>query len=152
VVAATCGLVAVIRSRPAPHAHTIGDPTNHTRASRDDFIQDTADGGIGRDDAAFAFASRRRTATPGDATGPAPDLLALVGLLLGRYLASPAPPPLPSEGLPHLRATTEDPGDDALELAARVVSDGDRTNMLAVLAGAAFMGWLVARPPRDHRA
>lgn len=140
VVAAASGLVAVICSRPAPHAHTFDDPANRTRADRDDVIRDTADGGIGRDDASVA------------AAGVAPDVLALVSLLLGRYLASPANPPLPNEGLHQLRVSTDDPGDDALELAARVVSDGDRTNMLAVLAGAAFMGWLVARPPRDHRA
>jgi energy-converting hydrogenase Eha subunit A len=84
----------------------------------------------------------------GAATDVASDLIAPLGALLSYYLSSPATHPLLTEGLRHLRTRVEDPTGDPLDVATHVVRDGDRTHMLAVLAGAAFIGWLVARPSR----
>lgn len=104
-----------------------------------------------------ASAEAQRASSEDDApasTNPSPDeLLAHFGTLLGTHLMSSSIHPALAEGLRHLQTAqvSRDIGDgaDPLDAAASVVRDGDRKSMLAVLAGAAVLGWMAARLPRD---
>ena len=82
------------------------------------------------------------SAGPAAQSASASDLAAPLAVLLAT-LASGRP--RSAELLGNLRATAVGSANTALDRAANVVRAGDRTNLLAVLAGAAFVGWLLTR-------
>jgi len=48
-----------------------------------------------------------------------------------------------------LRASARGTADDAVRRAANLIRHGDRTHLLAMIGGAAFVGWLLARQNRE---
>ena len=83
---------------------------------------------------------------------PASDLLEPWALLLAKYIKYPAlDHPVLDQLVGNLRVTARGTADDALEKAANLVRYGDRQQLLVLLGGAAFVGWLLARQDPDIR-
>ena len=57
--------------------------------------------------------------------------------------------PAVDELIGNLRATAHGTADEAIACAAKVIRHGDRTNLIVVLAGAAFVGWLMTHHSRQ---
>jgi hypothetical protein len=91
--------------------------------------------------------------SPGEAPpGPARDLLEPLAFLLAKYIKYPAlGHPVLDELVGDLRATARGTVDEAVERAANLVRHGDRNQLLVLLSGAAFVGWLLARQDPDIR-
>jgi hypothetical protein len=53
------------------------------------------------------------------------------------------------EMIGHLRASARDTAGEAIESAADIIRQGDRANLVAILAGAAFLGWLMAHHSQE---
>jgi hypothetical protein len=80
---------------------------------------------------------------PADSAG---DLIEPLALLLGKYVKYPAlGHPVLDELVGNLRTTARGTADEAVERAANLVRYGDRSQLLILLGGAAFAGWLLAR-------
>jgi len=76
----------------------------------------------------------------------ADDLLEPLAFLLAKYIRYPAlGNPVPDEFVGSLRTTARGVADDAVERAANLVRYGNRGQLLVLLGGAAFVGWLLAR-------
>jgi hypothetical protein len=74
------------------------------------------------------------------------DLIEPLAFLLGRYLKYPAlGHPVLDELVGNLRNTARGTADEAVERAANLVRYGDRSQLLILLGGAAFAGWLLAQ-------
>jgi hypothetical protein len=88
---------------------------------------------------------------PGEARPePARDLLEPLALLLPKYIKYPAlGHPALDELVENLGAAARGTADEAVERAASLVRYGDRTQLLALLGSAAFVGWLLARHSRS---
>src|ERR1700730_2076387 len=83
---------------------------------------------------------------------PARDLLEPLAFLLAKYIKYPAlGHPVLDELVGNLRATARGTADEAVERAANLVRHGDRKQLLVLLSGAAFIGWLLARQDPDIR-
>ncbi len=77
---------------------------------------------------------------------PAADLLEPLALLLPKYIKYPAlGHPALDELVENLRAAARGTADEAVERAANLVRYGDRKQLLVLLGGAAFLGWLLSR-------
>jgi hypothetical protein len=89
---------------------------------------------------------------PADSAG---DLIEPLAFLLGKYVKFPALGyPVLDELVGNLRMTARGTADEAVERAANFVRYGERSQLLILLGGAAFAGWLLARQdpsviPRD---
>jgi DNA-binding MurR/RpiR family transcriptional regulator len=69
-----------------------------------------------------------------------------LAFLLGKYVKYPAlGHPVLDELVGNLRNTARGTADEAVERAANLVRYGDRSQLLILLGGAAFAGWLLAR-------
>jgi hypothetical protein len=80
------------------------------------------------------------------------DLIEPLAFLLGRYLKYPAlGHPVLDELVGNLRNTARGTADEAAERAANLVRYGDRSQLLILLGGAAFAGWVLARQSPDER-
>jgi len=90
---------------------------------------------------------------PGEAgPEPAQDLLEPLAFLLAKYIKYPALGHPVLDGLVgDLQATARGAADEAVERAANLVRHGDRNQLLVLLGGAAFVGWLLARQDPDIR-
>jgi hypothetical protein len=89
-----------------------------------------------------AFAER-----PADSAG---DLIEPVAFLLAKYVKYPVlGHPVLDELLGSLRMSARGAANEAVERAANLVRNGDRTQLLILLGGAAFAGWLLARQNPD---
>jgi hypothetical protein len=81
---------------------------------------------------------------------PARDLLEPLALLLPKYIKYPVlGHPVLEELMENLGAAARGTADEAVERAANLVRYGDRTQLLASLGSAAFVGWLLARHNLD---
>jgi hypothetical protein len=75
-----------------------------------------------------------------------------LALLLPKYIKYPAlGHPVLDELVENLGAAAHGTADEAVERAANLVRYGDRTQLLALLGSAAFVGWLLARQNPDIR-
>ena len=85
-------------------------------------------------------------------TEPARNLLEPLALLLPKYIKYPAlGHPELDQLVENLGATARGTADEAVERAANLVRYGDRKQLLALLGGAVFVGWLLARQDPDIR-
>jgi DNA-binding MurR/RpiR family transcriptional regulator len=57
--------------------------------------------------------------------------------------------PVVDELIGSLRTTAHGTADEAIGRAANVIRHGNRTNLVIVLTGAAFVGWLLTRHSRQ---
>ncbi len=74
------------------------------------------------------------------------DLLEPLAFLLSKYLRYPAlENPVLDEFVGSLRTTARGAADEVVERAANLVRYGNRGQLLVLLGGAAFVGWLLAR-------
>ncbi len=81
---------------------------------------------------------------------PARDLLEPLALLLPKYIKYPAlGDPVLDELVENLGAAARGTADEAVERAANLVRYGDRQQLLVLLAGAACVGWILARQNPD---
>jgi hypothetical protein len=79
----------------------------------------------------------------------ASDLLEPLAFFLSKVVKySRVGNPVVDELIGILRATARGTADEAMGRAANAIRQGCRTNLLAVLTGAAFVGWLSARRSR----
>jgi hypothetical protein len=90
---------------------------------------------------------------PGEARPePDRDLLEPLAFLLGKYIKFPAlGNPVLDQLVGNLRATARGTTDEAVERAANLLRHGDRKQILVLLGGAVFVGWLLARQDPDIR-
>jgi hypothetical protein len=78
----------------------------------------------------------------------ADDLIEPLSFLLAKYVKFPAlGHPVLDELVGNLRTSARGTADEAVERAANLVRYGDRTQLLIILGGATFVGWLLARHP-----
>jgi hypothetical protein len=99
-----------------------------------------------------AVAERARVSPPpsGGPREPAGNLLEPLAVLLTKYIKYPAlGHPVLDEFVGNLRATARGTADEAVQSAANFVSYGSRGQLLVMLGGAAFFGWLLARQNPD---
>jgi hypothetical protein len=89
------------------------------------------------------------------AMSPAPaasasDLVEPLAFLLSKFVKYPTiGNPMVDELIGNLRSTAHGTANEALDRAADVIRQGDRTNLVVVLTGAAFVGWLLAHHSRQ---
>jgi hypothetical protein len=94
-------------------------------------------------------AHTRTAATPSAPTTSASDLEPLA-FLLSKVVKYPSiGNPVVEELIRTLRATAHGTADEAIDRAADVIRYGDRTNLVVVLVGAAFGGWLLTKHARQ---
>src|SRR5262249_46309695 len=80
------------------------------------------------------------------------DLLEPLAFLLAKYIKYPAlGDPVLDQLVGNLRATARGTADEAVERAANLLRHGDRKQLLVLLGGAVFVGWLLARQEADIR-
>jgi hypothetical protein len=80
----------------------------------------------------------------------ADDLIEPLAFMLAKYVKFPAlGHPFLDELVGHLRTSARGTADEGVERAANLVRYGDRTHLLIILGGAAFVGWLLARQRPD---
>jgi hypothetical protein len=73
-----------------------------------------------------------------------------LAFLLSKVVKYPASGnPRVDELIGHLAATARGTADEAVNRAANVIRHGDRSNLVVVLTGAAFVGWLLAHHSRQ---
>jgi hypothetical protein len=79
-------------------------------------------------------------------------LLEPLAFLLPKYIKYPAlGDPVLDELVENLGATARETADEAVERVANLVRHGDRQQLLVLLGGAAFVGWLLARQNPDMK-
>jgi hypothetical protein len=82
-------------------------------------------------------------AAPDESAG---DLVEPLAFLLAKYVKFPAlGHPVLDELVGNLRASARGTAEEAVERAANLIRQGDRTQLLIMLGGAAIVGWLLAR-------
>lgn len=86
-------------------------------------------------------------AVPDNSAG---DLIEPLAFLLAKYVKFPAlGHPVLDELVGNFRTSARGTADEAVERAANLVRYGDRTQLLIILGGATFVGWLLARQGPD---
>jgi len=91
-------------------------------------------------------------APPATAAASAGDLVEPLAFILSRVVKYPSlGSPLIDELMENLRMSARGATGEAIERAAKVIRTGDRANMIFVLGGAAFVGWLLARQSQWRR-
>jgi hypothetical protein len=65
------------------------------------------------------------------------------------FLLSSVGNPLVDELILNLQTTAHGTADEAIDRATDVIRRGDRTNLVVVLTGAAFIGWLLTHHSRQ---
>jgi hypothetical protein len=85
-------------------------------------------------------------------TDSAGDLIEPLAFLLGKYVRYPAlGHPVLDDLMRKLRVSARGSADEAVERAANLMRHGDRSQLLVLLGGAAFVGWLLARQGPEER-
>jgi hypothetical protein len=88
---------------------------------------------------------------PALAPTSAGDLVEPLSLILSKVITFPTTGnPVLDDLLLHLRGSAQGVADEAVEGVVRTVRYDDRTNVIAVLGTAVFVGWLLARHHPDH--
>jgi len=88
-------------------------------------------------------------ATPAAPMSSASDLVEPLAFVLSKFVKYPRiGNPVVDELIGNLRATAHGTADEAIGRAADVIRHGDRTNLIVVLTGAAFVGWLLSHHSR----
>jgi hypothetical protein len=83
----------------------------------------------------------------------ASDLIEPLTFLASKYFRFPTiGNPMLDDAIGHLRSAARGSTDEAIGRAANVVRYGSGVNQAAVLAGAAFLGWLATHYAREHSA
>jgi hypothetical protein len=78
------------------------------------------------------------------------DLIEPLAFMLAKYVKFPVVGhPVLDELVGNLRTSARGTADDAVQRAANLVRHGDRTHLLIILGGAAFVGWLLGRQSPD---
>jgi hypothetical protein len=78
------------------------------------------------------------------------DLIEPLAFMLAKYVKFPTlGHPVLDELVGNLRTSARGTADEAVERAANLVRHGDRTHLLIILGGAAFVGWLLTRQSPD---
>ena len=97
-----------------------------------------------------AWASETPTkASPTASIAPANDLAEPLAFLLSRVAKYPSVGnPIVDELILNLRTTAHGTADEAIDRATNVIRHGDRANLVVVLTGAAFIGWLLTHHSR----
>lgn len=96
------------------------------------------------------FTSYQRTA-PEPPVASASDLIEPLTFLASKYFRFPTlGNPMLDDAIGHLRSAARGSADEAIGRAANVVRYGSGANQAAVLAGAAFLGWLVSHHARQQ--
>ncbi len=91
-----------------------------------------------------------RAAVPAP-TAAASDLIEPLGYFLSRYIKYPTVGnPIVDELIGTLRTTAHSTTDEAVGRAANVIRYGSRANLVVVLVGAGFLGWLVTHHSRHQ--
>jgi hypothetical protein len=91
-----------------------------------------------------------RAALAGAPADSAGDLIEPLAFLLAKYVKYPTMRhPVLNELVAKLRMSARGSADEAIERVADLVRHGDRTQLLTLLGGAAFVGWLLARQNPD---
>ena len=81
-----------------------------------------------------------------EAKESANDLFGPLAFVFAKYLRFPVlGNPVLDQILGSLRASAEGTADDAVRRATNLIRHGGRTQLLAMIGGAAFVGWLLAR-------
>jgi hypothetical protein len=89
-------------------------------------------------------------ATAGTPTASASDLVELLAFFLSKVVKYPSiGNPVVDELIGNFRATAHGTADEAIGRAANVIRHGNCTNLVVVLTGAAFVGWLLTRHSRQ---
>jgi hypothetical protein len=99
--------------------------------------------------ATYSWASPT-AATAGAPTASASDLVEPLAFFLSKVVKYPSiGNPVVDELIGNLRATAHGTADEAIGRAANVIRHGSRTNLVIVLTGVAFVGWLLTRHSRQ---
>jgi hypothetical protein len=78
------------------------------------------------------------------------DLIEPLAFLLAKYIKFPTlGHPVLDEFVGNLRISAGGTADEAVERAANLLRYGDRTQLVIILGGATFVGWLLARQSPD---
>ena len=88
-------------------------------------------------------------------TASASDIIEPLSLLLSKIVRYPTlGNPDVDRLIDNLRVTAQGAADETINSAAHVIRNGDRTNLMVVLTGAAFIGWLLSHHyhPRSQPA
>jgi hypothetical protein len=81
----------------------------------------------------------------------ASDLVEPLALILSKIVKYPSlGNPIVDELINGLRSTARGTADEAVNSAANMIRHGDRTNLVVVLTGAAFVGWLLSHHSRPE--
>jgi len=101
-------------------------------------------------EAAPAYAWEAPTAaTPVSPPAAARDIVEPLAFLLSKVVRYPSVGnAVVDELIGNLRATAHGTADEAIDRAANVIRHGDRANLVVVLTGAAFVGWLLSHHSR----
>jgi len=84
-------------------------------------------------------------ATVQPTTASASDIIEPFSLLLSKIVRYPTVGnPAVDRLIDNLRVTAQGAADETINSAAHVIRNGDRTNLMVVLTGAAFIGWLLS--------
>ena len=87
------------------------------------------------------------------ATAAASDVIEPVALLLSKIVRYPSlGNPIVDRLIDSLRVTGRGAADETINSAAHVIRNGDRTNLVLVLTGAVFIGWLLSHHYRADGA
>ena len=118
-----------------------------------DSTSEIADSGIGNPSEippAAGYAWQAPDMTTRIPPAAASDLIEPLALLLSKIVKYPSlGNPIVDELLNSLRGTARGTADEAVNSAANMIRHGDRTNLVVVLTGAAFVGWLLSHHSRQ---
>jgi hypothetical protein len=96
--------------------------------------------------AAPALAPPSPEAFAAESNESAADLFEPLAFAFAKYVRFPTlGNPILDQFVGNLRASARGTADDAVRRAASLIRHGDRTQLLALIGGAAFVGWLLAR-------
>lgn len=78
------------------------------------------------------------------------DLVESLAFVFGKYVKFPrVETPVVNEAIGTLRAAAEGSAEEAIDRAANVIRHGDRSNIVLVLTGTAFLAWLLTHSSRE---
>jgi hypothetical protein len=88
--------------------------------------------------------------SPSESNESADDLFEPLAFVFAKYVKFPVlGNPVLDQLVGNLRASARGTADDAVQRAAHLVRHGDRTHLIAMLGGAAIVGWLLALQNRE---
>lgn len=152
VVAVVFAAATVARMRSVPHSTSPSSkarPAPATATTPPERAAATASPDAVPNNPAGSEEPARVAAAELDTSNLVTDVLTPLGILAARYITTPTQHPLLDEALHHFRTKSNSTAEDPIELATRTIREGDRTSALAMLAGAAFLGWALTKYPQE---